>query len=58
VALANYVGKTPRCPRCVHLLLILYIHFEICNDAGLGPMSNLAGHEGPKFTFVKVFHVQ
>jgi hypothetical protein len=58
VALANYMGKTPMCPLCVHLLLMLYIHFNICKDAWLGPMSIQAGHEGPKFAFVKVFHVQ
>jgi hypothetical protein len=35
---------------------IIYF-FDICNDACMGPMSSLAGHEGPKFAFVKVFHV-
>jgi hypothetical protein len=58
VASANCVGKTQRCTQCVHLLLMLYTHFYICNDVFLGPMSILTGHEGPKFAFVKVFHVQ
>jgi hypothetical protein len=58
VELANYVRKTPRCPRCVHLLLTLYTHFDICDDAFLGRMSSLAGHDGTKFAFVNVFHVQ
>jgi hypothetical protein len=58
MALANYEGKTQRCPQCVRLLLMLYMHFEICNDAFLGLMSSLAVHEGPKFAFVKVFYVQ
>jgi hypothetical protein len=55
VALANCVEKTPRCPRYVRLMLMLYISFDICNDTGMGLMSSLAGHEGPKFDFVKVF---
>jgi hypothetical protein len=58
LALANCEGKTPRCPRCVHLLLMLCINFDICNDALWGLMNSLVGHEGPKFAFVKVFHVQ
>jgi hypothetical protein len=58
VALANCEGKTPRCPLCVHLLLISFIHLDIFNDALRGLVSSLVGHEGPKFTFVKVFHVQ
>jgi hypothetical protein len=58
VALSNYVGKTPRCPRCVRLLLMLYIRFDIFNYALLVPIISLDGHEGPKFAFVKVFHVQ
>jgi hypothetical protein len=37
---------------------MLYIHFDICNYAWLGPVSSLDGHEGPKFVLVKVFHVQ
>jgi hypothetical protein len=32
--------------------------FDICNDELLGPMSSLAGHEGPKLAFVNFFHVQ
>jgi hypothetical protein len=58
VALVNYEVKTSRCPRYVHLLLMLYIYIDICNDAWLGPLSSLAGHEVPKFAFVAVFHVQ
>jgi hypothetical protein len=58
VALANCEGNTSKCPRCVHLMLMLCIHFDICNDALLGLMRGLAGHEGPKFAFVKVFHAQ
>jgi hypothetical protein len=58
VALVNCEGKTIRCPRCIHLLLMLCIYFDICIDALRGLMSSLVGHEGPKFAFVKVFHVQ
>jgi hypothetical protein len=39
-------------------MLMLCIHFDICNDALRGLMSSLVGHAGPKFAFVKVFHVQ
>jgi hypothetical protein len=38
-------------------MLMLRIHFDIWNDALRGLISSLVGHEGPKFAFVKVFHV-
>jgi hypothetical protein len=35
---------------------MLYVHFDMCNDALLGLMSSLAGHEGAKVAFLKGFY--
>jgi hypothetical protein len=37
---------------------MLYIKFDICNDAWLDPMDSLAGHEVPTFAVMTVLHVQ
>jgi hypothetical protein len=58
MASANYQEQIQMCRQFFCLLLMMYIHVDIYNDALRVLVSKHVVHELPMFIFAMVFHVQ